>query len=218
LKADSAPREGLVYEKPAGVTEKTRTPVSATRGMSSKIPETLALGVLCPDHTGLTVQEGPSIFWFMNEPLKNVTYELKITKVGEKEALLEKQLDPEKDFGIQRINLKDIAKTLEPDSEYRVSVVIVPDPKRHSNDLITSGRIKRVPAPEKLVSKLLSRPTPAERAIVYARQGIWYDALAAISDQIAADPANKQLHLDRAELLKQVGLPEAADFDRKLGS
>jgi len=218
LKADAGQQERLVYEKPAGVTEKTRVPMSHSRGLFSKVPDSLALAVLCPEHTGLTVQEHPSIFWFMNEPVKGVIYKLTITKAGETEALLEKQLDPEKDTGIQRLNLKDVSKTLEPNAEYKVTLYIIPDLKRRSNDLITGGMIKRIPAPEKLVSKLLTRPTPAERAIVYARQGIWYDALAAISDQIATDPNNKELHLERADLLEKVGLPEAAEFDKKLGS
>jgi hypothetical protein len=126
--------------------------------------------------------------------------------------LLEKDVDGEKSVGIQRIDLKDLAKALEPNTDYKIAITIINE-KDRSNDLQTNGLIKRIVAPEKLISKLLTRPTPAERAVVYARQGIWYDALAAISDQIAADPKNKALHLERADLLKQGDLADAAAYE-----
>ncbi len=219
LKADSAPAasaDKLVYEKPAGVSEKTRLKGRGARGGTVPIPRDFALVMLSPDHTGLTVQEQPSLFWYLSDPMKGASYKLIVTKDGEPDPLVEQEFNPEKDTGIRRLNLKDIPKGLARDTEYQVSVVLICNPKQRSDDIVTSATIKRVAASDKLISRLLTRPTPAERAIVYAKQGIWYDALAAISDQIAADPANKELHKLRANLLQQVGLPEAAAYDSKL--
>lgn len=208
-------RERLVYEKPEGAVDDPALRIKPMRGPNSRLPRDLALAVLCPPHTGLTVQERPSIFWYLNEPVKGVVYKIAVRKEGEAQPLLEKQLDPEKDTGIQRLNLKEGSWKLAANTEYSVSVTISPDERQHADDLVITGRIKRIVPPDKLVSQLLTRPTPAERAVVYARQRIWYDALAAISDQIAADPANKALRAERADLLMQVGLPDAADYDRK---
>ena len=221
LRADApaASTEKLVYSKPAGVTEKTRIiakEVHVRGGADPRIPDGLNLIILCPDHTGLTVQEHPSIFWYVNKPVKDVKFKVTVLADSEPEPLFEKTWDADKEVGIQRLDLKDLQKTLEPNTDYKVSVTILLNSSGKSGDVLTSGFIKRITASDKLVSKLLTRPTPAERAIVYARQGIWYDALAAISDQIAADPDNKQLHKTRAELLKQGDLPDAAAYDQGL--
>jgi hypothetical protein len=215
LHADDVAKEKLQYVKPQGVTANVRQEAKPQRGVkNSLIPDDLALVVLCPEHCGLTVQEHPSVFWYMNKAVKGVKYVITITKEDEPEPLLERQLDPEKNTGIQRIDLKDIDRTLVPNADYKVAVAIIADPNDRSKDLVTTGMIKRIPAPEKLVSKLLTRATPGERAIVYARQGIWYDALAAISDQIASDPTNKELHQERSELFASVGLLYVAKFDQ----
>src|SRR5688572_31393468 len=47
------------------------------------------------------------------------------------------------------------------------------------------------------------------RSGVYAEAGIWYDALAVLSDQIDAQPENKGLRETRSDLLRQVGLKAA---------
>lgn len=216
LRADNAAGEKLVYVKPAGATERTRVIPKPPRGGDKlNIPDSLRLVVLCPDHTGLTVQEHPSIYWYMSAPVPGYKCRVSLLSDNDPEPLLEENLDGAKLAGIQRIDLKTLAKTLQPDIEYKISVAVLNEQDRPS-DMQTTGEIKRIKAPEKLISKLLSRPTPAERAIVYARQGIWYDALAAISDQIASDPKNKSLHEERAGLLKQVDLPEAAAYDEKV--
>ena len=47
----------------------------------------------------------------------------------------------------------------------------------------------------------------------YAAQGLWYDAMAAISDLIATAPLNDLFRQQRASLLQQVGLQEVAEWD-----
>ena len=42
----------------------------------------------------------------------------------------------------------------------------------------------------------------------------WYDALTALSEEIAADPANRELRDERASLLEQVGLVGLAQRER----
>jgi hypothetical protein len=50
---------------------------------------------------------------------------------------------------------------------------------------------------------------------VLARAGLWYDAIAEVSAQIEAAPADRGLHELRARMLEQVGLTEAAAYDRR---
>ena len=57
-------------------------------------------------------------------------------------------------------------------------------------------------------------PIAASRPALYAGAGIWYDAIDELSRLIAAQPENRELRIQRAALLEQVGLTEAAAFDR----
>jgi hypothetical protein len=60
----------------------------------------------------------------------------------------------------------------------------------------------------------LKQASPAQMPALYAEAGIWYDAIDQLSKQISADQSNRQLRERRAALLEQVGLREAAAFDR----
>ena len=49
---------------------------------------------------------------------------------------------------------------------------------------------------------------------LYAEAGFWYDAIATLSEQIDANPADRDLREQRAALLEQVGLKAAAAYER----
>jgi hypothetical protein len=53
----------------------------------------------------------------------------------------------------------------------------------------------------------------ADAVGAYAAAGLWYDAIATLSERIAAAPADPLLRRQRAALLRQVGLQEVADWD-----
>ena len=59
----------------------------------------------------------------------------------------------------------------------------------------------------------LSHAGVAQAAFIYAEEGIWYDAISAISDMIDAAPNDSLLRRQRASLLKQVRLQEVAEFE-----
>ena len=62
-------------------------------------------------------------------------------------------------------------------------------------------------------STRLPQAVPASTPGLYADAGVWYDALALLSDQIDADPGNQALRQTRADLLRQVGLNAAANSE-----
>src|SRR5678815_5340578 len=101
--------------------------------------------------------------------------------------------------------------------EYQWVVAVVTDPDNRSRDLVASGVIKRIEPTAELKEKM-AKATPDSLAGVYAEAGIWYDALAAISDRIEAEPENKALRQARVDLLSQVGLKAAASAERTLAA
>jgi len=116
--------------------------------------------------------------------------------------------------GIHQVKLTRHGVELQPDVVYEWSVAIVPDAENRSKDVVAKGVIKRVKPSDALVRQL-ETANDLERASIYAQAGIWYDALATISSAIEAHPNDASLREQRASLLKQVGLSEAAALDKK---
>ena len=167
------------------------------------------LSVLVPDHTGLTVKEQPSLFWFISGDT-SLPVELTISDPNASEPLLETRIPGPVKRGIHRVRLADYGVRLIPGVAYQWSVSVIPDSARRSRDIVGSGKIERI----ELSSDLQSRVAGAgkeELAPRYAEAGIWYDALEAISDQIERSPGDNKSVGYRAALLRQVGLPEIAE-------
>jgi hypothetical protein len=183
-----------------------------TRG----IDQGFTLAVLAPDHTGLTTQERPILYWYLS---KATSYPLVFTLVdttGEK-TIVEARLDPPAQPGVQRIRLADHGVSLSPGIQYQWFVALSLDPERRSSDIIAGGVIERIESPKDLAARL-TKAGKTDALKVYAEAGIWYDAVASISEQIERSPSEKSLRQQRAALLNQVGLPEIAVYDLRDGA
>src|SRR5207247_233074 len=95
--------------------------------------------------------------------------------------------------------------------EYEWVVAMVVDPDSRSQDVLASGYIQRVEPSPALAAKLATA-VKSELPAIYAEEGNWYDALDALSNLIEARPDNKDFQIQRASLLQQVGLTNAAAF------
>ena len=174
----------------------------ASRGNES-LP---AVFVLAPDHVGLTTSEAPVLYWYVSGATK---VKIELTLIDEKQTtpLVEVPVQPLAGPGVQSLKLADTPVKLKPDVEYQWTVSLVPDDKERSNDVISGGVIKRVARPASL--------DPAEhRPAALAAAGLWYDAIAELSALIEQRPGDAALREQRASLLEQVGLKEAAAYDR----
>jgi hypothetical protein len=69
-----------------------------------------------------------------------------------------------------------------------------------------------------LIASQIKKTRQAQWPAVYAEAGLWYDAIDQLSKQIGADRGNRALREQRAALLDQVGLRDAAAFDRGAGA
>ena len=177
-----------------------------SRGIGDKnIP---VLAVLVPDHVARTSSEQPALFWYIDaipEPGTSLIFAL--LDEDSVEPISEITLTVTKP-GVQRISLAEQGVKLEPGVEYEWSVALVLDPKQRSSDIIASGWAIRVDAP----TKLGSEPS-TDLVTAYAEAGLWYDALATISELIDKNPDDKSLRQIRAELLRQVGFQDLANAE-----
>ncbi len=202
-----APSGGLKFRPPSTGAPAVRV-TGGSRGTGS---EAVTLDVLAPDDVGLTTQEQPSLFWFQSRPAE-AKFELTVIEENKVKPVVQISVDRALKAGIQRLKLSEHGAKLVPGIEYQWIVALVGDPDNRSTDLVASGIIKRVPATPELKAKV-AKADPASLPDVYAEAGLWYDALAALSDQIDGRPKDTALRQTRADLLKQVGLKAAAQFE-----
>lgn len=175
----------------------------------------VVLSVLTPEHVGLTTKEQPTLYWYISQP---TNYLIELTLIESKVAkpLLETKISAPSQGGIQKVRLADHNVRLKTGAEYRWYVAMVPDPKNRSKDILAGGFIERMEPSEPLRART-SQAKGADLASAYAAEGLWYDALAALSESIDASPNDPSLRALRASLLEQVKLQQVAEFDRGSG-
>jgi len=115
---------------------------------------------------------------------------------------------------VQRISLKDLGIKLEPGVQYKWFVTLQVGAEASSKDVVAGGTIERIPFIEAL-SIHLSSTKNGEDVFRYAEAGLWYDAIATISEMIDKAPDDRMLRKQRASLLQQVGLWEVARYDNQ---
>ncbi len=173
-----------------------------TRGVGN---ESIRLIALAPDdHTGLTVEERPALYWFISKRTP-LPVEFTLTEKNAVKPLVEKRIRAPEKPGVQRIQLSDYGVRLLKNVSYKWFVTIIPDQDRRSRDIIAGGDIKRIQRPPNLSEKLESAGAQNAPA-VFATAGLWYDALGAVSILIDASPDDASPQEQRARLLKQVNL------------
>lgn len=201
-----------IYRPPAGSGSGLRID-GIVRGGEANSP---TLSFLAPDHVGLTTKESPSLFWYQSKPGKT-KFELTILEDGKADPVLEVKLDRATAEGVQRIKLSDHGVKLSAGIQYRCTVALVVDEANRSRDIVASGVIKRVEPKAKLTERL-AKARPSDLPFIYAEEGVWYDALGALADLIDSHPDTKAFYTQRAALLHQVKLTDAAASDTKLAS
>jgi hypothetical protein len=155
---------------------------------------------------GLTVSEQPSLYWAISNAT-TLPVELAVMDPRKTEPVLEKRLPSPVTAGVHRIRLADYGVRLDPGVAYRWSVTVVPDANRRSRDILAGATIERVETQAELREKV-GRSEKDRLPFLYAESGLWYDALAAISELIETAPQDSALQKQRDALLSQAGLPQ----------
>ena len=203
--AVAAPAGTPVYKPPLRGAPGGRVG-GGTRGTGREV---FVLSVLAPDHSGMTVSEQPSLYWYISTPT-SLPVELTMMDPGTTQPLLEINVPTPIEPGIHRLRLADHGVRLAPGVAYRWYVAVVPDARRRSRDILAGGAIQRINPSSELAARL-GQARRDELPSVYAEAGLWYDALAAMSELIDGAPNDAALRQQRAALLTQIGLPLVAE-------
>jgi hypothetical protein len=200
--ATSGRRPSLKYNVPKEVAAGERRDGDGGSRGDFQIPRLLT--TLVPTSgKGLTTQAQPSLFTWQSEPAR-MGFVVTVTEPGKAQPLFVFGANGSA-TGFHRVDLAAYNITLAPNVDYEWSVAVRPDPKNRSADLFATGKIRRI-EPDAALAEKIKNAAPADLAYVYAEAGIWYDALAAISDQLVANPKDKELVALRNGLLEQANL------------
>jgi hypothetical protein len=206
--------EPIVYEPPMRGAPESRVG-GATRGIDIQSDEDQGpvAAILAPKHTGLTVSEQPTLYWFVSKT-SFVRIEVAREVEGSYRTVLQVDYPQAVASGINAFSFADYNMLLQVGTDYRWSLIILGSGDGEDGELASSGTIRRVLPHESLMTKL-SQNVDVSKFYTLAEEGVWYDAVDELSKAIAADPDNSHLRERRAELLDQVDLPAVAAYERQ---
>jgi hypothetical protein len=194
----------LLYVPPEHAAPSARVG-ARTRSAAPDLPSLLALA---PEHEGFTASESPTLYWFLSQESK-APGRFVLVHPDRIDPVVEVTIPPPIAAGIHAVDLAKRGVVLEPGTQYRWFVSLVPDPTKRSSDVVGGGVVRRI-APDERVRAEIEKAEPSQIGHVYARNGLFYDALAFVSKWIDRAPGEPRLRELRAGLLAQVGLGEAA--------
>lgn len=154
---------------------------------------------------GLTLASHPTILIYIPEN-EAIAGEF-ILKDSSQKKVYENIVSLPNSQGIIDIKIPSEQSELKVDQTYNWTfslICLTPIP-----EAVVEGSIKRVNPSEDLRVKLLQTPE-RDRWEIYNKEGIWYETLVTLAEQIRSDPNNVKLNSEWKELLNSVGLGEVA--------
>lgn len=220
LNKKSTHRSSKQYIPPVA-TNPRRTIGSGSRGCRQSLTNDLVtLLIPSEEYAGQTTSGHPTFFWYLSEPVP-VSMRFALVEPGVAQPLFEKQIDSPK-VGIIQLQVPKDRPELQTGRTYKWSVTLVCNTKRPSANPVFISWIERVSVPAALEPQLPSTPAKSnvptqvlrDRAWSYAEAGLWYDALAAMSQVPTANSNDLATNDDFRALLEQVGLTQVTQQER----
>lgn len=198
-----------VYTPPfLGAPDSNRLVGMAVRGINR---DNLLLSVLTPEHTGITSQSQPILYWYLSKPVIHSYQLVEFVLNSETSVMpvLRKTIERPIKRGFHKISLADHAIYLQPDVEYTWSIALVKNPESRSLDVVSSGNVKYVEGRSELQTRI-KQSADEQRPFMYAQSGLWYESISELIEQIEQQPKNQRLPHNLMALLEQAGLQEVA--------
>ncbi|MGI0488848.1 DUF928 domain-containing protein [Pantanalinema rosaneae CENA516] len=156
---------------------------------------------------GNTTQAQPT-FWFYTPYPQAADYSVRfeLRRDGASNSMYRTSLTLPNQPGIVRLQLPDTV-SLEVNQRYRWFLTVDCQPLSDATPVSVEGVIQRVAVNPDL-SRSLTNTSALEQAALYAKAGVWYDALTILAELRQQDP---QAATNWRTLLKEVGLGDLAD-------
>ncbi|MBD2438329.1 DUF928 domain-containing protein [Nostoc sp. FACHB-110] len=157
----------------------------------------------------LTTAAHPT-FWFyvpyaqdFANPVEFVLQDSKLKQIYQKAIALPTQP------GIISISLPPDTPSLAVNEQYRWFFTVYCDKARQSPPVFVEGVVKRVNLDSQITQKL-KKATPLQKFAIYAKYGIWHEALTTLAQQIQKNPQDPALEKQWQDLLASIRLDNVA--------
>lgn len=207
-KAISKTLEKIVFI-PHDVGAPDVTDAGGVRGISA-LPKLL---VLAPENASRSHSASPKLYWYMS---KGTEIPVRFTLIADDPNVIDPILDIDlgiySEAGIYAVPLASYGISLKDDHRYSWSVAL-----SSANGALAGGPIAQTWLEHNQSSEvdaILATRSPLDQVTHLAGKGYWYDAVDIVSQQIDAGDRSSPWHEIRAHLFDQVGLKQAAAFDR----
>jgi hypothetical protein len=164
---------------------------------------------------GLTAMARPTL-WFYVPYAKNAIVDMSFTLQDESNPADTKiiyqnlKIAPDPIPGMLQITLPKSIESLATNKSYHWFLTLNMTCTIGQRPFFVDGWIQRV-AMQTDLSQEIERSTPIKRVALYAKNGLWYDAIAALATLRSANPQDPELLQDWQNLLDAIGLKSLAD-------
>lgn len=185
-------------------------PQRSTRKIGKCEKGKIKLTALVPENNiGRTVSEYPVFFFYLPETEAQLAeFVLQDAKGNQ---IYQTTLKINNSSGVIGVSIpanKNVSP-LRLGKNYRWSVALICNTEDRSADVLETGIVRRVELSADIRSQL-EQANAREKAVIYAQNGIWQDALSTLAVARSANPNDAQLAADWKSLLDSVKLSEIA--------
>jgi hypothetical protein len=155
----------------------TKTPSTGSRGGCETIGGAPLTALAPTKHVGQTTSGHPTFAWFVPDA-KPFPMQFKLFELAENNTIkLVHKLELQSSSGIMKLSLPKDKPGLRIGQRYLWQVSISCDPNFPSSDKVARAEIQVVEMPSTLKNALSTSKNRLEMAELYAKAGLWYDAL-----------------------------------------
>ena len=173
-----------------------------------RVADNPPLTALAPDNSaGLTVAEAPT-FWFYVPYTLNADNSLEFVLKDENNEVYKTRFSGNQTApGIVNLPLPTTI-SLEANKDYNWYMLVYCDSQNPNRFVYVDGLVRRIERSD--INSQLESATPQERTALYATEGLWYDTLTNLANNLRLSPNNRQFHADWTNLLRSVDLESLA--------
>ncbi|MBD2415141.1 hypothetical protein FACHB389_23060 [Nostoc calcicola FACHB-389] len=160
---------------------------------------------------GLTISERPT-FWFYvpyTQDLANSSAEF-ILQDSAETNIYEKAIALPPQPGVIGISLPDNVASLEVGKTYRWYLKVHCNQRTASVPIYVEGDIQRINLDSRVMQQLEATTDPQEKIVIYAKEGIWFDALTMLAQLRLANYNDVSVEKNWQSLLQSVSLDNIA--------
>jgi len=170
-----------------------------------------SLTALIPNsNAGLTTAKQPSFFFYIPEvATQKAEFVLDTVENGKRKQVVAFQVALAGQPGVFKLTLPPDAPSLNVNQDYFWAFSILCQSQGTLRDPLVSGKVRRVQVDATLAAQL-DQATALEKVSLYARSGIWYEAITQLASLRQTQPNDSQLSQAWQTLLQSVGLQDVA--------